>query len=87
MYILGNVTVLQKILPNIKATYGCSFVNLRQIFTIFEILVNNDIVGRSHYFGCHGNHFGRKFCVTIVTKISILLNWLVHGEYRVYTTM
>ena len=48
----GKIILLQKIFPN-KATSAC-FVNLSPIFTIFNILVNNDIVHRSHHFGCHG---------------------------------
>ena len=58
-----------------------SFVNLSPIFAIFDIPVNNDI---AHDFGCYGNHFGRKLCIVIVTKIGPLLNWLVQSEYRVY---
>ena len=42
--------------------------------TLFGILVNTDIVDSSRDFGCHGNHFGVKICVTIVTKMGILLN-------------
>ena len=66
----GNITVVLKILLN-KATSGCSFVNLRLIYTIFCILVNNDIVAMSHQCGCHVNHFGGKD-VTIVNNIGII---------------
>ena len=61
-------------------------VNLSQIFTIFCILAQNDIVYMSHGFGCHGYHFSVKLCVTIVTKIDIcIINWLLRAEYRLYT--
>ena len=36
-----NITVLQKIFLN-KATYNCSFVNLRPMFAIFGTLANNN---------------------------------------------
>ena len=55
-------------------TSDCSFANSSPIFTIFEILVNNDMVDRSHDFGYHGNHFDRKICVTLVTKMGKRLN-------------
>ena len=32
---------------------------------------SGDIQGNS---GCHGNHFSGNICVTIVTKMAILLN-------------
>ena len=69
-----------------KETYDCSFANSSPIFTIFGIciLVNSDIVDRSHDFGWHGNHFGGEICVTIVTNVGILLNWLTQAEYKVY---
>ena len=51
---------VQKILN--KAIYNCSFVSLSSMLTIFGIQVNNDIIDRSHDFGCHGDHFGRKIC-------------------------
>ena len=73
-YVKATLPVLQKMLLN-KATYDCSFANSSPIFIIFGILINNDIVDRSHDCGCHGNHFGGKICVTIiVTKMGILLN-------------
>ena len=50
------------------------FANSSPIFTIFGILINNDTVDRSRDFGCHGHHFGGEICVTIVTKMCILLN-------------
>ena len=59
-----------------------SFANSSPIFTIFRTLVNNDIVDRSHDFGCHQNH-----CVTIGTKMGILLNWLAQAEYKVYNNV
>ena len=62
-----------------------SFVNLSQIFTILGILVNNETVDMSHDFCCHGNHFGRKRSVTLVTKNNIKLAGT--GEYRVYTSV
>ena len=46
-----------------------SFISLNPIFTMLSIRVNNDIVDMPYDFGCHGNHFGGKLCVTIVTKI------------------
>ena len=52
-----------------KTHYDCSFISLSPIFTIFSILVNNNIVNMSHDCGCHGNHFGSKLYVTIVTTI------------------
>ena len=58
-YVKATLPVLQTILLN-KATYDCTFLNSSPICTIFGILVNNDIVDRSHDFGCNGNHFGRK---------------------------
>ena len=82
----ATLLVLQKKFVN-KATYDCIFANSSPIFTTFGILVNNDIVDRSHDLGYHGNHFGRKICVAIVTKMGIFLNWLVQGEYRVYKTV
>ena len=60
----GNVRVL---LLN-KATSQC-FVNLSQIFKIFSILVNDNIVYMPHNFGCYENHFGGKICVTIDIKL------------------
>ena len=84
-YVKARLLFLQKTLLN-KAIYNCRFANLSQIFTIFGILVNNDIVYRSHDLGCYGTHFGGEICVTIVTKIGILLNWLAQAEYRVYNT-
>ena len=69
-YVKALLLLLQKILLN-KAIYNCRFANLSPIFTIFGILVNNDIVDRSHDFGCHENHFGGKICVTIVNDIII----------------
>ena len=57
-----------------KATSDCSFINFSPI-TIFEILANNDRVDVLHDFGCHGNHFVGKLCVTIVTKTCILLRF------------
>ena len=60
----------QEMLLN-KATYHCSFANSSPVFTIFGILVNNDIVDWSHDFGCHGTHFGGGKYVTIVTKMGI----------------
>ena len=71
----------------IMLTCDCNFVNLSSIFTIFSILVNNDIVDMPHDFGSYGNYFVRKLCVTIPTKIGVLLNWLMQGEYRVHTTV
>ena len=53
------------------------FVNLNPIVT-FGVLVN-DTFETSHDFSYHGNHFDGKLCVTILTKISMLLNWLVHA--------
>ena len=58
----------------IKQFITVVFSNLSPMFTIFGIPVNNDIVVRSHDFGCHGTHFGMKICVTIVTKMGILLH-------------
>ena len=72
-YVKATLPCLQNVLLN-EATYDCSFANLSPIFTIFGIQVSNDIVDRSHDFGCHGNHFGGRICVTIVTKMGILLN-------------
>ena len=72
-YVKATLPFLQKMLL-CEATYDCSFANSSPIVTIFGILVNNDIVDRPHDFGCHGNHSGGKICVTIVTKIGILLN-------------
>ena len=69
-----------------KATSDCSFINLSLIFTIFCILAKNDIGDMSYDIGCHGIHLGGKLCVTIVTKLDILLNWLWEAEYRVYDT-
>ena len=51
-----------------KATSDC-FVNLSPIFTIFSILVNNDIICMLIHFGGRGHHFWRTLCVTIVTKL------------------
>ena len=51
------------------------------------ILANTDIIDMSHGFGCHGNHFGEKLCVAIVTKLGILLNGFSGTEYSVYTTV
>ena len=76
----------KKILLN-KAIYNCSFANLSSIFSIFGILVNNGIVDKSNDFRFHGNHFGGKICVTIVTKMCILLNLISQAEYRVYNTV
>ena len=59
--------VLLKIFLNKATSEG--FMNLSPIFTIFNILVNNDTVHMWHNFGCHGNHFGGILCVTIVTKL------------------
>ena len=73
MYVKVTLPFLQKLLLN-KATYDCTFANSSPIFTIFGILVHIDIADRSHNFGCHGNHFGRKICVITVTKMGILLN-------------
>ena len=67
--------------------YCNSFVNSSSNFTIFGILVNNDNIDRSHDVGCHGKYFGGKICVTIVTKMGILLNWLAQAEYRVCNTV
>ena len=64
---------LQKILVN-KRTYNGSFANSSPILTMFGIRVHNDFVDRSHDFGCYGNYFGRTICVTIVTKMGILLH-------------
>ena len=72
-YVNAILLFLQKMVLN-KAIYNCSFANLSPIFILFGILVNKDIVDRSHDFGCSGNHFGRKVCVTIVTKMVLLLN-------------
>ena len=63
------------------------FLNLRPISTIFSILVDNDAVDKSYDFGCYGNHLWEKLRVSIMTKIGMSLNWLVQGEYRVYTTV
>ena len=71
-YVKAILPFLQKIWLN-KAIYNCRFANLCPIFTIFGILVNNDIIGRSNDFGCHGNHFGGKICVTIITKMGIYI--------------
>ena len=68
-----------------KATSDCTFVNLSPIFTIFHILANNDIVDISHDLSCHGNLLAGNY-VTIVTKIGILLNWLLRAQYMVHTT-
>ena len=73
VYVKATLQFLQKMLLT-KATYDRSFVNSSPIFTILGILVNNDIVDRSRDFGCHGNQFGGKMCVTMVTKMGILLN-------------
>ena len=72
-YVNVILLFLQKILLNI-AIYNYTFVNLSPISTVFGILVNTDIVDRTHDFGCHGIHFGGKICFTIVTKMGILLN-------------
>ena len=82
----ATLPFLQKMLLN-KATCDCSFANSSPIFVIFGIVVNNDIVDRSHDFGCHGNHFGGKICFTIVTKMGILLHWISQAEYRVCNTV
>ena len=63
----GKIAVLLQIFRN-KATSD-HFVNLSPVFTIFNILVNNDTVNMSHNFGCQGNYFVRNLCVTIVTKL------------------
>ena len=62
MYFKAILPFLQKIVLN-KAIYNCCFANLRPIFTILCILVNNDIIDRSHDCGCHGIDFGRKIFV------------------------
>ena len=62
-----KIAVLLKIFWN-KATSNC-FVNLSPIFTLFSILVNNNVVHITHHFGCNGNHFGGNLCVIIVTKL------------------
>ena len=65
MYVKATLQFLQKLLLN-KATDDCGFVSSSPIFTIIGILVNNDIVDRSHDFGSHGSHLGGKICVTSV---------------------
>ena len=82
-YLMATLPFLQKLLLN-KATYDCSFANSSSMFTIFGILVNNAIADRSDDFSCHGNHICRNVCVTIVTKMVILLSWLGQEEYKVY---
>ena len=84
-YVKATWRFLQKMLLN-KATYDGSFANSSPIFTTFGILVNND-VDRSHDCGCHRHHFGRKICVTIITKMGIILNWLAKTEYTVCHTL
>ena len=71
--ISGKIGVLLKIFLN-KASSDY-FVNLSPVFTIFSILVNNDIVHMSHNFGCQGSHFVENLCVT--SQQIILLNGLV----------
>ena len=85
-YVKAILPFLQKILLN-RAIYNSCFANLSPIFTIFVILVNDDTVDRSYDYGSHGNYFGEKICVTIVTKMGILLHWLAQAEYRVYNTV
>ena len=72
-YVKATLPFLQNILLN-KAIYDCIFANSCPIFTIFGFLVNNVIIDRLHEFSCHGNHFGGTICVTIVTKMGIILN-------------
>ena len=71
--ITGKATLLflENILLN-KATYDCSFANSTLIFTIFGILVDNDIIDRSHNFGCHGNHFGGEMCYHSYQNVYII---------------
>ena len=64
---LGKIVLLLKIFLN-KATSDC-FVNLSPIFTIFNIMVNDDVVHISHHFGCHENYFGMNLCVSMVNKL------------------
>ena len=85
-YIRGTyMKHLLKILLN-KAISDCSFANLSSNFTIFRILASNDTVDMSHDIACHGNHFDRKLCITMVTKLGIILNCQLWAECKVYIT-
>ena len=77
-----NLLFLVKILLN-TATCDCGFVNLNPIVTTLHIIWQTMIQSTSHTIFFAMQNFARKVCVSIVTKICVLLNWLVQSKYRV----